>query len=105
MDTDLFDIDAEKLKRMIQLHVRFWLFDLRDHTEFMAGHISNAFNLPAADFLARLPSMVPQKDTPIVIYDADGSSTKDLAAQAVRHGFINLVYLDCGYKRYQLTFG
>jgi rhodanese-related sulfurtransferase len=97
---DIFEIDADKLKRMLMLHVRFILFDLRSPESYAQGHIQTALNLPASEFLEKLPQMVPQKDIPIVIYDGDGSSSIALADSATKSGYLNIVNLEGGYRAY-----
>jgi hypothetical protein len=63
------DIDVEKFLRMKRQAVAFILFDLRDEASFGEGHIQGAFNVPLKRFLKEVKKSVPQKTTPIVIYD------------------------------------
>src|SRR5579871_5007997 len=85
---DIIEIDPERLVRMCNLHVSFLLFDLRAENEFSISHIRGAVHILAAEFLKKLPGMVPQKDIPIVIYDDDGVGAGDLVASAEKLGFI-----------------
>lgn len=92
------EIDIAKLKRMQMLHVAFVLIDLRSPAQFNEGHLHNAFNIPSKEFLKKLPSTVPKKDTPIVVYDDDGVGSVDLVLEAEGLGYLNIVNLEGGFK-------
>lgn len=92
------EIDFDKLKRMQMLHVAFVLIDLRSPALFNEGHLNNAFNVPSSEFLKKLPSTVPKKDTPIVVYDEDGIAAVDLVIAAEGLGYLNIVNLEGGFK-------
>jgi len=101
MDIEILFIDSAKLKRMQLLHVRFLLFDLRGREAFDKGHIENAFHLEKAVFLDHLLKSVSLKETPIVIYDEDGSDVVPLAQEAEKQGYLNIVALEGGYKNFE----
>jgi rhodanese-related sulfurtransferase len=106
--TDITEIDAEKLMRMLSLHVNFLLFDTRSLEEYNKGHIRGAHHVPAKSvdlFVAELSKMIPQKDTPVVIYDNDGVASAELVFSAESHGFINIVNLEGGYTSYVAAAG
>jgi phage shock protein E len=95
---NIMEIGIDKLKRMQMLHVAFVLIDLRSPAQFNEGHLHNAFNISAAEFLKKLPSTVPKKDTPIVVYDDDGIASGDLVVAAEGLGYLNIVNLEGGFK-------
>jgi rhodanese-related sulfurtransferase len=98
--TDIIDIEPDKLRRLQNLHVAFILLDVRTKAEFETAHIKGAFHLEASEFLEKIVKMVPKKDMPIVIYDADGSSTAHLVNEAEKQGFVNIVILQGGYAAF-----
>lgn len=98
---EILEIDSEKLKRMLMLHVRFLLFDLRSPAEYEAGHIKGAVNIPSQDFIQKASEMVPFKETPIVAYDQDGVKCREIISEFGRLGYLNIVSLEGGYSNYQ----
>lgn len=97
---EIMEIDSAKLRRMQMLHVNFILLDLRSSEDYAAGHIKGALNVPYAEFLNEIVRMIPQKDTPVVVYDADGLSASAIVAEAAGQGYINMVVLEGGYQRW-----
>ncbi len=49
------------------------LIDVRSHTEFMSGHIDGAFNLPLDRFNHDIHRVVPDKNTPVILYCRSGA--------------------------------
>jgi rhodanese-related sulfurtransferase len=93
-------IDVEKLKRLQMLHVRFLIFDVRSHEAYSQGHIQSAFNISASEFKANIEKQVVKKDTPIIVYDQDGSSIAELVIECEQQGYINMVMLEGGFTEY-----
>jgi rhodanese-related sulfurtransferase len=58
--------------------------DIRSTSDFAAGHIVNARNIPMADLKSRLDELKKAKDKPVVVYCATGTTsaaaTRDLSA-------------------------
>lgn len=101
MDTEIFEIDAQKLLRMVMLHVNFILIDIRTRQEFEKGHIRNAFNLGLKELTTQAMVKFPSKDVPIVIYDSDGSQSLEVCELLDKQGFLNVVRLTGGYSAYK----
>ena len=100
-ESDPMSIDAEKLRKMIAVHVRFLLFDLRSLEAFEKGHIAGASHVPKATFLTELRSLIPTIDTPVVIYDEGGIGVLDAIVVAEKLGYINIVYLEGGFEHWK----
>lgn len=49
------------------------LIDVRTHSEFVSGHIDGAFNLPLDRFNHEIHHVVPDKDTPVILYCRSGA--------------------------------
>lgn len=48
------------------------VIDVRTADEFAAGHVAGAINVPHDQIGARIASLVPRKDTPVVLYCRSG---------------------------------
>ena len=49
------------------------LIDVRTHAEFVSGHIDGAFNLPLDRFNHDIHRVVPDKNTPVILYCRSGA--------------------------------
>lgn len=68
LDSDVKNIKAEELKRMIAENPRLLIIDNRSEFEFAYSRIPKAVNIPQEKF-ASLATLLPQvKDTPMVFY-------------------------------------
>jgi rhodanese-related sulfurtransferase len=101
---EIMEIDAEKLQRMITLHVSFTLIDVRDSKTFAASHIRGAKNLPGPEFMGKLGEIVAAKESAVVVYDEDGTTVEDLVAKAFKKGYINTVFLESGIAKFKDLF-
>ncbi|MGE0347766.1 rhodanese-like domain-containing protein [Hydrogenophaga sp.] len=63
--------------------------DVRDATEFAAGHVIGAKNLPLAELEARLPGTVKNKATPVILVCGNGATANRGAAIAKKLGYEN----------------
>jgi rhodanese-related sulfurtransferase len=63
--------------------------DIRSATDFEAGHIVNAKNIPAADLKTRLDELKKRKEKPVLVYCATGTTStaaiKELSAAGFEH--------------------
>lgn len=101
MEVEILDIDVEKFDRMIQTHVRFLIFDVRDKASFDQDRLPNSFHIDTTNFIESLKKQVPDTSTPICLCDHDGTQAIEMARTAQGEGFINVVYLAGGMKEYQ----
>lgn len=92
------EIDAEKLKRMLQLHVNFILLDLRSAAQYQDRHLRGAFHVEPSSLKEYLKKSVPNPHTPIVIYDEDGANLSKLLNEAEGLGYINVVGVTGGFQ-------
>jgi rhodanese-related sulfurtransferase len=79
------------------------VFDLRDWDSYVAGHLLGAVHLPAdraSEWLQSLPT-----DTPILLYDQDGSSSGMLAARLITAGHTAARSLAGGLDEWIRQFG
>ncbi len=72
------------------------VFDIRERGEFNAGQIANATSLPRSQLEFRIAELVPDRRTPIVVYD-EGEGRAQLAAQSLAEfDYENVSTLDGG---------
>ena len=65
--------------------------DVRGETDFAAGHIVNARNIPLADIKSRLDELKKLGDRPILVYCASGH-TSSAAARELKAAGLDKVY-------------
>jgi rhodanese-related sulfurtransferase len=58
------------------------IFDVRERGEFNAGQIANATSLPRSQIEFRIAQLVPDRRTPVAVYD-EGEGRAPLAAQSL----------------------
>jgi rhodanese-related sulfurtransferase len=61
--------------------------DVRDATEFAAGHAIGAKNIPLDDLEAKLPGAVKNKATPLILVCATGARSNRALATAKKLGY------------------
>lgn len=78
--TDL--ISREDLKTMLDRGDSFVLVDTLPETAYRKGHLPGAINIPSDDIRTMAPKRIPERDTEIVVYCANGSCRRSrLAAE------------------------
>jgi rhodanese-related sulfurtransferase len=70
--------------------------DVCEPDEFAAGHVVGAKNLPLGQLEAKLPGLVKNKSTPIVLVCASGARSSRALAIAKKLGFENTHSLSGG---------
>lgn len=70
--------------------------DVCDATEFAAGHVIGAKNVPLADLETKLPGTVKNKATPVILVCATGARSNRALAIAKKLGYENAQSLSGG---------
>ena len=68
--------------------------DVRDESEWTAGHLSNAIHIPARILPTALPQRIPDRATSILFYCRTGRRAAAAARTAQALGYSNVYYLD-----------
>ena len=63
------------------------LIDVSDAAEFSASHIAQAKHVPLADLEAKLPSVVKNKELPVILVCATGARANQAVAKAQKLGY------------------
>jgi rhodanese-related sulfurtransferase len=95
------EIDIEQYKKMVAAGEAHLLVDVREDSEWSAGHAAGAVHLGKGIIERDIESKVPQKETPLVLY-CGGGFRSALAADALRQmGYTNAISLDGGWRAIQ----
>lgn len=75
------------------------LIDVREPSEFEAGHILGARNIPLSQFNFRMEKEI-RKDKPVYLYDNTGFLSSRAARKLHKKGYQNLVHLKGGFRKW-----
>jgi len=94
-------IDVSEYQRMLAAKDPLVLVDVREDSEWAAGHASGAVHLGKGIIERDIEAAVPEKDTKLVLY-CGGGYRSALAADALQKmGYTNAISLDGGWRAYQ----
>lgn len=95
------EVDIEGYRRMQQSGSPFVLVDVREDSEWAAGHAAGAKHLGKGIIERDIESQIPDKNTTLVLY-CGGGYRSALAADALRQmGYANAISLDGGWRAWQ----
>ena len=77
------------------------VLDVREPTEYAAGHILGAKNVPLAQFGARAAELDKLKGKPVIVYCANGNSASRAIPGLKQHGITEVYNLTGGYAAWQ----
>ena len=94
-------ITIEDLKRMVAAREKFLLVDIREESEWAAGHAAGAVYLGKGVIERDIETVVPDKSSKIVLY-CGGGYRSALSAEALQKmGYTNVISLDGGWRAYR----
>ena len=95
------EMDIEQYKNMVSAGEAHLLVDVREDSEWAAGHVAGAVHLGKGIIERDIESQVPGKDTTLVLY-CGGGFRSALAADALQQmGYTNVISLDGGWRAIQ----
>ncbi len=77
---------------------QFLLFDVREESEFAAGHLPGAKSLGKGIIERDIEALVPDPDTELVLYCGGGFRSALAADNLQKMGYTNVISLDGGYR-------
>jgi phage shock protein E len=80
-------ISPQEAKAVMDAHEPVTVLDVREPSEYKAGHIANAVLLPSGSVAAMAEQMLPDKDAKILVYCLSGGRSSAAARQLVRLGY------------------
>jgi rhodanese-related sulfurtransferase len=95
--------DIEGYRAMLAAGETPLLVDVREDTEFAAGHAVGALHIGKGVIERDIETKVPDKDTPMVLY-CGGGYRSALAADALQTmGYTRVISLDGGWRAIQAS--
>ena len=96
-------IDLEGYKKMLAAQEKHLLIDVREDSEFAAGHAAGALHLGKGIIERDIERTVPDKNTRMVLY-CGGGFRSALAADALQKmGYTQAISLDGGWHAYEVS--
>jgi rhodanese-related sulfurtransferase len=96
--TRVRECTVDDVKKRIAAGETFTLVDVREESEFTAGHAPGAVHLGKGVIERDIEKKVPDPATPLVLY-CGGGFRSALAADVIqRMGYTNVVSMDGGWK-------
>ena len=80
---------------------RCTILDVREATDFAAGHIRHAKNIPVSELLKRITELEKQKAHTVLTVCASGTRSATASAILTRAGFANVVSVEGGMLAWQ----
>src|SRR3954453_3594988 len=89
---------VEDVKKRIDAGDRFVLVDVREESEYAAGHLPGAVHMGKGVIERDVETKVPDPATPLVLY-CGGGYRSALAADAIQKmGYTNVISMDGGWS-------
>lgn len=92
------EIDIEQYKRMLEAGEDHVLIDVREESEWDAGHAANAIHLGKGIIERDIETQVPEKDKPLILYCGGGFRSALVADNLKKMGYTNPISLDGGWR-------
>ncbi|MCL5746340.1 MAG: rhodanese-like domain-containing protein [Acidobacteria bacterium] len=93
-------ITIEDLKRMLAAGEQFLLMDIREESEWAAGHAAGAVYLGKGIIEREIETAVPDKSSKIVLYCGGGYRSALSADALQKMGYTDVISLDGGWRAY-----
>jgi rhodanese-related sulfurtransferase len=94
-------IDIDEFQRMKQEGGEFLLIDVREDSEWQAGHAEGAMHLGKGIIERDIETTVPDKSTRMILY-CGGGFRSALAGDAIQKmGYRDVISLDGGWRAYE----
>ncbi len=77
---------------------QFLLFDVREESEFAAGHLPGAKSLGKGIIERDIEALVPDPDTEMVLYCGGGFRSALAADNLQKMGYTNVISMDGGWR-------
>jgi len=82
-------------------HENAVIVDLRSKEDFDAGHIINAYNIPASEMAERQKELDKHKEQALILYCSHGAESSRMARILMNGGFQKLFCLKGGLQAWQ----
>jgi rhodanese-related sulfurtransferase len=92
------EIEVDCLKNLISSGTEHLLVDVREESEFAAGHVKGALHLGKGVIERDIETKVPDKETMLVLYCGGGFRSALAADNLLKMGYKRAVSLDGGWR-------
>jgi rhodanese-related sulfurtransferase len=90
--------DIRDVKRRLDAREDFTLVDVREESEFAAGHLPGAIHLGKGIIERDIERVLPDASAPIVLYCGGGFRSALVADNIQKMGYRNVVSMDGGWR-------
>lgn len=99
--TRIKEVDVASYQKMASSSEKPVLIDVREDSEWAAGHAASAQHLSKGTIERDIESKVPDKSAKIVLYCGGGSRSALAADSLQKMGYTNVYSLSGGFKAYK----
>jgi rhodanese-related sulfurtransferase len=92
------ECNVQDVHRRITAGETFLLFDVREESEFAAGHLPGAKSVGKGIIERDIESLVPDVDREIVLYCGGGFRSALAADNLQKMGYTNVISMDGGFR-------
>ena len=92
------ECDAQDVKRRLDARENFALVDVREESEFAAGHIPGAMHLGKGIIERDIEAKIPDHDAKIILYCGGGFRSALAADNLQKMGYTNVESMDGGWR-------
>ncbi|HPF40022.1 MAG TPA: rhodanese-like domain-containing protein [Phycisphaerae bacterium] len=92
------ETNVEAVHERLERDEDFFLVDVREESEYAAGHLPRALHLGKGVIERDIERSIPKSDAPIVLYCGGGYRSALAAENLQRMGYTNVLSMDGGYR-------
>ena len=89
---------ADDVKRRLDAGEKFVLVDVREQSEYAAGHLPGAVHLGKGVIERDIEKTIPDPATPLVLYCGGGFRSALAADNMQKMGYTNVISMDGGWR-------
>ena len=97
------EVNIDQYREMVSLGDPHLLIDVREESEWNAGHAAAAIHLGKGIIERDIESKAPDKDAKLVLYCGGGFRSALAADSLSKMGYKNAISLDGGWRAYQAS--
>jgi rhodanese-related sulfurtransferase len=96
--TRVKECTVEDVKRRLDAGEKFALVDVREESEYVAGHLPGAAHMSKGVIERDVETKVPDPSAPLVLYCGGGYRSALAADNLQRMGYTNVLSMDGGWR-------
>jgi rhodanese-related sulfurtransferase len=89
---------VDDVRRRVAAGEKFLLVDVREESEYTAGHAAGAVHVSKGIIERDIETRVPDKATPMVLYCGGGFRSALVADNLQKMGYLNVISMDGGWR-------